>query len=76
MGPIQRVRGVLVANVWFNYMGLEVEALVIPEDGIPYCEAYQCVDPITGDSFDYTEALDAQIARRAIEEFRRESLRA
>ena len=76
MGPLQRVRGVLVANVWFNYMGLEVEALVIPEDGIPYCEAYQCVDPITGESFDYTEAMDVQIARRAIEEFRRESLRA
>lgn len=76
MGTLQRVRGVLVANVWFNYMGLEVEALVIPEDGIPYCEAYQCVDPITGESFDYTEAMDLQIARRAIEEYRRESLRA
>lgn len=76
MGPLQWVRGVLVANVWFTHMGLEVEALVIPEDGIPYCEAYQCVDPITGESFDYTEAMDVQIARRAIEEYRRESLRA
>jgi len=57
-------------------MGLEVEALVIPEDGIPYCEAYQCVDPIIGESLNYIETMDVQIARRAIEEYRRESLRA
>lgn len=74
MGHFKRVRGVIVSNVWFTHMGLEVEALVIPEDGIPYCEAYQCLDPITGESLSYIEALDVQIARRAIEEYQRESL--
>ena len=66
----------IVSNVWFKHLGFEVEALVIPEDGVPYCEAYQCTDPVTGEAFSYIENMDVQIARRAIEEYRRESLRA
>jgi len=52
----------------FEYLGYEIEAVVVEEDGEVYCESYTARCLTTGDMFEYIPKLDAMIAKRAIEE--------
>lgn len=52
----------------FEYLGYEVEAVVLEEDGEVYCESYTARCLTTGEIFEYIPKLDAMIAKRAIEE--------
>lgn len=52
----------------FEYLGYEVEAVVLDEDGEVYCESYTARCLTTGEMFEYIPELDAMIAKRAVDE--------
>ena len=55
-------------TVNFEYLGYEVEAVVLEEDGEVYCESYTARCLTTGEIFEYIPKLDEMIAKRAIDE--------
>jgi len=52
----------------FEYLGYEIEAIVVEEDGEMYCESYTARCLTTGEMFEYIPKLDSMIAKRAVEE--------
>lgn len=52
----------------FEYLGYEIEAVLVEEDGEMYCESYIARCLTTGEMFEYIPKLDSMIAKRAIEE--------
>jgi len=52
----------------FEYLGYEIEAIVVEEDVEIYCESYTARCLTTGEMFEYVPKLDAMIAKRAVEE--------
>jgi len=52
----------------FEYLGYEIEAIVVEEDGEMYCESYTARCLTTGEMFEYIPKLDKMIAKHAVEE--------
>lgn len=52
----------------FEYLGYEIEAILVEEDGEAYCESYIARCLTTGEIFEYIPKLDAMIAKRAVDE--------
>lgn len=50
----------------FEYLGYEVEAVILEEDGEIYCESYTARCLTTGEMFEYIPKLDKMIAKRAV----------
>lgn len=60
-----------MAYVDFEYLGFEIEAEVIVQDGEAYCESYIAYDPETEMSFEYIAPIDNGIAIKAVKEYYR-----
>ncbi len=52
----------------FEYLGYEIEAVVLEENGEMYCESYTARCLTTGEMLEYIPKLDSMIAKRAVEE--------